>query len=318
MKNTFRKLRGKKDNEEGNRREFNDARTQSGLTSALQNMNLSPGSSTAQKQHVGQQPESSGSKTSPGSSPAQKQHVEQHPASFGAKYTPSGSTNAPQTAKASSPSTGRLSGQGSVPFEQLAALLAAPASSTTVEEAKDLCKIPLPPLCAVCCNFDPYRTPPDHDESEGPRSWARTEYNIPESIPVGKISIQKSEDLIESAKRGCFYCSMVFAALGAVSPGWDSEKSFIHIFLAAGLPVCVRLQFGVTSTVALGKEEMLELGIELEEGQIMDFVMTVGDPNKPAIDVEIYRPQVPLDQRTVACMWSFSNSTRAKWQVRNS
>jgi hypothetical protein len=177
----------------------------------------------------------------------------------------------------------------------------------TVEEAKNLCQIPLPPLCAVCCNFDPYRAPPDHDDSEGPKSWARKEYNIPEGIPVGKISIGKSEDLIESAKRGCFYCSMVFTALGAVSPGWDSEKSFIHIFLAAGLPVCVRLQFGVTSTVVLGKEEMLGLGIELEEGQVMDFVMTVGDPNKPAIDVEIYRPQVPLDQRTVACTWSFSN-----------
>jgi hypothetical protein len=284
MKNTFRKLRGKKDDEEGNRRESNDARTQSGLTSALQNMNLSPGSSTAQKQHVGQQP-----------------------ASFGAKYTPSGSTNAPQTAKAPSPGTGRLSGQGSVPFNLLATLLAAPASSMTVEEAKNLCQIPLPPLCAVCCNFDPYRAPPDHDDSEGPKSWARKEYNIPEGIPVGKISIGKSEDLIESAKRGCFYCSMVFTALGTVSPGWDSEKSFIHIFLAAGLPVCVRLQFGVTSTVVLGKEEMLGLGIELEEGQVMDFVMTVGDPNKPAIDVEIYRPQVPLDQRTVACTWSFSN-----------
>lgn len=119
---------------------------------------------------------------------------------------------------------------------------------------------------------------------------------------MSKISIDKAESLIESAQRGCFYCTMIRSSLEAAQPGWESEKAFIYVYLAPGLPVIVRLQFGATSTVKLGREAMLGLGIDLPEGQAMDFIITVGDPTKEAIDVEIYRPHLTVGQTTVGGM----------------
>ncbi|KAE9364806.1 HET-domain-containing protein [Stipitochalara longipes BDJ] len=311
MKNAFRKMRGKKDDEDGNKRLSRDSRGYSGLPSALQNMNLSSGSSAAQSRTVAQHNVPSGSAQFKSTPLPRTSNV---PSGSGQSKTtplpqtanvPSGSgqyrsTPLPQTSSTASPSSGRLNARGSVPFAQLGPLLAAPASSTTPEEARELCEIPLPALCPICYNFDPYQAPRNGNASEHQKSWAKEEYKIPQGIPVAKITVEKSEELIESAKRGCFYCSMVFAALGAVSPGWENEKSFIHIFLAPRLPVYVRLEFGVTSTVTLGREGMLGLGIELQEGQTMNFIITVGDPSKPAIDVEIYRPYISPDQKIIA------------------
>ena len=181
---------------------------------------------------------------------------------------------------------------------ELSTILSAPASSTNVESLRNLIQISPPPLCPVCCNFDPYKAPPDGDSNEHQPSWARTEYKIPAGTPVGKITVEKSEELVAAAQNGCLYCCMVRIALGAVHAGWETEKSFIDIYLAPNLPVVVRLTFGSTSTMTLGREAMLGLGIDLPEGQNMNFIVTIEDPEKPPIYVEIYRPIMDSEETT--------------------
>jgi hypothetical protein len=271
MNNIFKKI-GKKDDEDGgNKRDSMAEQGPSRLATALQNMNLSSGSSPAQTQPIRSQP------------------------------APSGSTTLPQTANVAPPPVNKLNARGPAPLGELSAILASPASSYTMGNPRDLIQISLPGICPVCCNFDPYQAPPDRDS---PRSWAMPEFNIPAGTTVGNIELEKSEEVLESAKRGCLYCTMIQTALGAVHSGWESEKSFVHIFLAPGLPVSVRLQFGSTATVALGREEATNLlGVEVPEGQQMAFIATLEDPSKPPIDVEIYQPRVDPGQLTVAGTW---------------
>lgn len=139
------------------------------------------------------------------------------------------------------------------------------------------------------------------------KPWATREYNIPLGKPISRITIEKSEELIESAKRGCFYCNLVYVALETVSPGWEGQKSFIHIFLAPRLPVYLRREFGATSTVTIGREGMLALGMNAREGQTMNYIISVEDSSKPAIDVEIYRSYVSQDQKTIAGMCNLNH-----------
>lgn len=74
----------------------------------------------------------------------------------------------------------------------------------------------------------------------------------------------------------------------------------MYIYLASGLPVIVHLAFGGTSTVRMGREEMLNsFGVDLPEGQAMNFIITVDDFSKPAIDVEIYRSVLNPSETTV-------------------
>ncbi|KAF2674040.1 HET-domain-containing protein [Microthyrium microscopicum] len=190
-----------------------------------------------------------------------------------------------------------LSVTSTKPIDQIGNILALPASSVA-EDPREIIHINPPSICPICYNFDPYHAPPDGDAANTP--WACSEYKIPQDTPIARIDVEKSEQLLEAAKAGCLYCVMVTSSLGAVQPGWENEKSFVHIFLAAGLPVIVRLQFGGTSTVTMTREQMLGMGVELPEGQTMNFVITVSDPEKPPIEVEIYRPIVPDDQITVA------------------
>jgi hypothetical protein len=259
MKNVFRKMRGKKDDEEGSGRKFKDERGRSGPATAPQNLPFKP--PPAQNQNVGQQPTSA---------------------------TSGSVTRANAAMRSTAPP----------PLGGLSALLASPASSPAAGDARDLIQIHPPALCPVCYNLDPYQAPPDNSEIR--QSWARTEYSHPPTgTPVAKIALEKSEALLESANRGCIYCCMVQTALGAVHPGWETEKSFIHLFLAPGLPVVARLEFGATHNIALGREAVRErYGIELRQGQNMNFVVTLVDPSKPAIDIEIYRPRLGPDQTT--------------------
>jgi len=186
-------------------------------------------------------------------------------------------------------------------LEGLRVVMASPASSMPAEEARNLIQIEQQGFCPVCCNLDPYQAPPDTDRY----SYPRTEYNIPAGTPVGKITIENSEHLLESLRRGCLYCGMVRTSLSGVHPGWEAEKSFIHLYLAPGLPVIVHLQFGATGSVAMGREEaMRELGVDLPEGQRMNLTYTLSEASKPPIDIEIYRPVLGLDETTVGGMWS--------------
>ncbi|WAO82883.1 HET domain-containing protein [Fusarium falciforme] len=185
-------------------------------------------------------------------------------------------------------------------LQELMKLMASPASSMSAEEARNMVELQSPGPCPICCNLDPYRAPPDVDTSETHRSWARAEYNIPAETPVSKITVEKSEDLVESSQRGCLYCTMIRTALGTANPTWETEKSYMYIYLASGLPVIVHLAFGGTSTVRMGREEMLNsFGVELPEGQAMNFIITVDDFSKPPIDVEIYRSVLNSSETTV-------------------
>jgi len=202
----------------------------------------------------------------------------------------------------------------SSPLDEIGRQLTQPASSST-ESTRYRIAIELLPLCPVCYNLNPYRAPPDGSWSRTP--WAKQEYNIPDETPVGKVKIEKSEQLLEAAK-GCVYCAMVAQALTLVHPGWETDKSFIHIFLAAGLPVVVRLEFGTTSTLTdLGKAPWLAAGIVLPEGEDMNFMISVHDPSKPPIEVEIYRPVIPDNNQLIVGGTSFS-SKRNKVDMRQS
>ena len=191
----------------------------------------------------------------------------------------------------------------SVPFEQIRSLLASPATTPSVSKAQDLIQI-LPPsrVCTVCFNFDPYLAS-QRGDSDQHKPWAETEFRIPAGTPVGKITIKSSKNLIDAVKGGCFYCSIVQSALGAVCPEWEKEGSYIHIFLALNLPVVVRLVFGVISSLPIGREAVEDLfRVELPADHDLNFVITVGsasDTSKSDVDVEIYRPRLGLDQSTV-------------------
>lgn len=165
------------------------------------------------------------------------------------------------------------------------------SSAPTLDDPKAVLGVHKPALCGVCCNLDPRQTPPDPTTS-----WATKEFNIPPEAPSGKITIQKSEHLLESAKLGCFYCGVVQAVLGKFHPGWEKEESFISIFVALGLPVVVRLQFGQLATSTLEREDMNKLGMVLPEGETMAFSMEMTFPDKGVLEVEIYRPRLTLDQ----------------------
>ncbi|KAL2126363.1 hypothetical protein VTI74DRAFT_1103 [Chaetomium olivicolor] len=246
-----------------------------------------------------QPPTRSPSQAAPTPKPGPVAALSSNPAAQPPQRFPSSSTF--PTAAASPPAPGTLSITTSVPppLDRLAAIMAQPASSMPREEAKNLVHIEQRTICSVCSNFDPYKAPPDTDRNETHPSWARAEYQLPANLPVAKITVDDSKTLIEAADRGCLYCFAVRTSLGAVHPGWESEKSFLHIFLAPGLPVVVRLNFGVTSVVPLGREAMLGLGIELQEGQVMNFVITISEPSKPAVDVEIFRPIIENEQTTI-------------------
>jgi len=195
------------------------------------------------------------------------------------------------------PSSYQLRWISSVPLDQVKPLLAQPASKST-EDIRNLIQFLPTSLCPVCCNLDPSKAPSESSNPHG-TSWAEVEYKIPHGTPIGKIEIEKSEELLQAAKGGCIYCNVVALALGAIQPGWETGPSFIHIFLATGLPVVVRLQSGATTKVSLGREEALSLGVELSEGQTFNLMFTLQNDPKPPIEVEIYRSVIPEDLLTV-------------------
>jgi hypothetical protein len=196
--------------------------------------------------------------------------------------------------EAATPSGSRLSQTPNmaffpVPAGQLNILSSAP----TLDDPKTVLGVRKPALCGVCCNLDPRQAPREPDPTT---SWATEEFNIPPETPSGKITIQKSEHLLESAKLGCFYCSVVQNVLGQFHPGWEKEESFIYIYVALGLPVVVRLQFGQLATSTLEREGISEMGIVLPEGETMAQSMEIIFADKGVLEVEIYRPRLTPDQ----------------------
>lgn len=195
------------------------------------------------------------------------------------------------------------------PMEEIRRLLRQPATTAT-DEQKYMFRFQLEGVCPVCYNLDPYQAPPDIGPDK--KSWAQREYIIPEKTPASKIEIYSPEKLREAAKEGCLYCTLVVSALEAEHPGWETEKTYLYIFLAAGAPPIVCLAFGKTSSVTMTWEEATGfLGLDLPEGQNMTFMVAVGKDLKP-IEVEIYRPIIPEDQLTIGGTSFSSNGSRVE------
>ncbi|KAK4195283.1 heterokaryon incompatibility protein-domain-containing protein [Triangularia verruculosa] len=124
--------------------------------------------------------------------------------------------------------------------------------------------LPSSELCQVCFHLDPTQAPKDGNLDAKQPSWAVLEYNIPPETHVAKV-VPKSEDLIESANGGCMHCFIV----------------------PPGIPVVVRLEFGTLVTTYMSREEALQTyGFDVP----VKFTATVIDPEKPKVEVEIYRP----------------------------
>lgn len=193
----------------------------------------------------------------------------------------------------------KLSCTSSVPLDQLLDKLRQPATGWA-QDTSHLVKVHPKSQCPICWNLIPQEQQHPEEPRSRETSWAHDEFILPNDTPISVITVEDSSELVKSARGGCIFCTIVDGALGAVHPGWEQEKTFIHIHLAAGLPVVVRLQFGTTSTLPLRRDEAASYGVDLAEGQTMNFVITVCDSSRPAIEVEIYRPSIPIGQLTVA------------------
>jgi hypothetical protein len=179
------------------------------------------------------------------------------------------------------------------PLDEISSLLAQPASCST-EEAISLVQVTPSAVCRVCYNLDPSQSPPD----DNPRrvSWAEAEYRIPDGTRVGKSTVEKSEHLLAAAKGGCLYCNLIATALTGAHPRWETKESFINIFLATGVPIIVRLVFGSMFTVPGGREPLT--GVMLRDNRTLNWVVTLQDTQEPPIEIEIYRPRIPMSQLT--------------------
>ncbi|KAL4889434.1 heterokaryon incompatibility protein-domain-containing protein [Aspergillus ambiguus] len=151
-----------------------------------------------------------------------------------------------------------------------------------------------PALCSVCYNLDLYQVP---DDALSGYSWAAKEYQIPEDMPVGVITVQAAQRLVESAASGCIYCTVVAYALETIFPGWEKQHTFVEILLAAGLPMIVRLNWGVTATVSM--EAWMRENNLIPEGTDRRVIATVIDPNLTPLEIQVYRPVIPDQNMTV-------------------
>jgi hypothetical protein len=188
-----------------------------------------------------------------------------------------------------------------------------PAAAATNEQEHTF-KVTQRVLCSVCYNLDPYQAPPHIDSDK--KSWAQQKYIIPAKGPASKIEIYSPEKLRKAAKDGCLYCTLVVAALAGVHPGWETEDTYLFIFLAAGVPAIVCLTFGKTRSVTMTREEASStFGRDYPEGEDMTFIVASGSDLTP-IEVEIYRPIIPEDQLTVGgTSFSSKGNKVGVWQL---
>lgn len=139
--------------------------------------------------------------------------------------------------------------------------------------------------CSTCCYLNVGNTPTDGRDND----WARREYKVAAGMPGRKLSIKHTQ-LLASSASGCIFCFVVCKSLSAIRPGWETEKSFIELFLAPSLPVVVRWINGGTSTMKPLWEETLGDYVEYE---IKVKVAKTSDYIEPDIEFEIYRPELP-------------------------
>ncbi|KAH6974821.1 heterokaryon incompatibility protein-domain-containing protein [Ilyonectria destructans] len=177
-------------------------------------------------------------------------------------------------------------------------LMKQPATSPKSQDAGDLIAFSTNDICPVCRNFDPHQFTSDCGSPLGP--WAPLEYEVPEETVSGRIVVKDSKDLIAAAERDCLFCLMIRVGLGTTRPGWEKENSYMHIYLANGLPLIVRLEFGATAAFKIPREQTLSLGLDVPEDQAdPEYLVSYLEAGKEPIEIEIYRPVVPADQLTV-------------------
>lgn len=153
----------------------------------------------------------------------------------------------------------------------------------------DITSISLEEMCKVCYNLDPSQAPrsgPPVKNGPSSFSWAVREYNLPAGSPVARITIDKSQILLDSAQ-GCFFCAIISTALSTAQPGWEAEDTVIRINLAPNVPVTVQLQYG-----QYGTSSDDTLGFEVSTH--FEYIIQPGTP-KPTTEIEIYRPRLRGD-----------------------
>lgn len=152
--------------------------------------------------------------------------------------------------------------------------------------------------CPVCYGLDPSQAP-----KSGSTSWAALEYNIPTTTTVGKFTVTKPEEFARSAEEGCLCCHVIRLMLETAYPGWEEEPAIVHIHLAVGLPVVIRLEFGRMVTDLLDEEKALRhTGLVVPKGVDSAKVsLAIYYPGYEAIELEIYRPR--QDRGKISSTW---------------
>ncbi|KAK0610962.1 heterokaryon incompatibility protein-domain-containing protein [Immersiella caudata] len=154
----------------------------------------------------------------------------------------------------------------------------APPAAIKVQPSSDVCQ--------TCFHLDPTRAPQDGNPAKNDPSWAVDEYMLPPDTPAARLT-PKSEDVIRSAGNGCMHCFMVRSALGAVYPTWETEETVLTLFLAVGVPVVVRMEFGKYVETTISREDAMQMyGYDVP----VKIMISLIDPTKEKLEVEIYRP----------------------------
>jgi hypothetical protein len=174
---------------------------------------------------------------------------------------------------------------------ELSRLVESVAYSRNTNELIDTIQVQFTPPCSTCYALDARKIPTGtkHDD------WAQIEYNVSAEMPSRKLSLGHAQ-LLDSSALGCIYCVMICKSLSDMRPGWETQSSFIELFLAPNLPIVVRWIRGSTSTMGPLWEE--SLGANIQWSIELKTATTPGNI-EPDIEFEIYRPEV-LDQMSIS------------------
>jgi len=185
-------------------------------------------------------------------------------------------------------------------MDDLLAILQQPASQFALANPGKSVQITQPSLCPVCFNLDPLKVPHQRNRA---RSWAKSEFKIPEETPMVCFQIDKGTDLVGSSQGGCFTCNMLATALSGIVRNWEEKTTFLQVFLASGLPLVLRFVNGSTASLRrIGPAEARSYGAVLPEGKKLafDIVMKKKDEElgSEMAEIEIYRPSVAQEEPT--------------------
>jgi hypothetical protein len=149
-------------------------------------------------------------------------------------------------------------------------------------------------VCQVCHHLNPdFVQCNKYNKFSG--SWAMREFKDAGKIRSCSFDIPNSKDLVGSAGKGCRYCGLVCTALTKMFPGWESKESFMDVYLAWGLPIILKFNYG-TRQKSMPKNGFNPLtyatpDLELESGSPMHFVVDLIGPDTEKEILEIYKSE---------------------------